>query len=130
MNGYTSFAEYPSTSWNYGSGATNASEVFAPTALAGEAIESIYAQDLVKRCTDVVFAVLGIVLTLPLWVLIALAVKLTSRGPMLFVQERAGLYGRPFRMFKFRSMVVDAEERLKDSCDNRGSGGAGLQAQG
>jgi lipopolysaccharide/colanic/teichoic acid biosynthesis glycosyltransferase len=114
MNGYTSFAEYPSTSWNYGSGATNASEIFAPTALAGVAIERIHAQDFVKRCKDVIFAVLGIVLTLPLWVLIALAVKLTSKGPVLFVQERAGLHGRPFRMFKFRSMVVDAEERLKE----------------
>ena len=48
----------------------------------------------------------------PLCVLIGLAIKLDSRGPVLFAQARAGTGGRPFRMFKFRSMVADAEEQL------------------
>jgi lipopolysaccharide/colanic/teichoic acid biosynthesis glycosyltransferase len=59
-------------------------------------------------------ALLAITVTLPLWGVIALAVKLTSRGPVFFAQERAGLNGTPFRMFKFRTMVADAEDRLKD----------------
>jgi lipopolysaccharide/colanic/teichoic acid biosynthesis glycosyltransferase len=63
---------------------------------------------------DVALALLGIVLALPLLAFIALAIKLTSKGPVIFTQERAGLNGRPFRMLKFRSMVVDAEKRLND----------------
>lgn len=74
-------------------------------------------QDLIKRGKDIVFAVLGIILTLPVWAFIALAVKLTSRGPIFFSQERAGLNGQPFRMIKFRSMVIDAEEQLNRYVD-------------
>jgi lipopolysaccharide/colanic/teichoic acid biosynthesis glycosyltransferase len=69
---------------------------------------------MLRRGVDVTGAAFGLVLTLPLWAVIAAAVKLTSRGPVFFAQERAGLNGRPFRMFKFRTMVADAEERLKD----------------
>ncbi|MER3485688.1 MAG: sugar transferase, partial [Chloroflexota bacterium] len=47
-------------------------------------------------------------------VLIALAIKLDSPGPVLFVQERIGENGRPFRMYKFRSMVADADQRLAE----------------
>jgi exopolysaccharide biosynthesis polyprenyl glycosylphosphotransferase len=64
-----------------------------------------------KRVLDVVVA-LGLCLaTGPLALLIALLVKATSRGPVLFVQERAGFHGRRFRMYKFRTMVVGAEGR-------------------
>jgi lipopolysaccharide/colanic/teichoic acid biosynthesis glycosyltransferase/GGDEF domain-containing protein len=62
-----------------------------------------------KRPLDILGAILGIILTAPLMLVVALAVKLTSRGPVLFRQERAGLGGRPFAFYKFRSMVVDAE---------------------
>lgn len=68
----------------------------------------------VKRALDVALAMVAIVLVLPLAGLIAFAVKLTSPGPVFFLQMRAGLHGRPFRMFKFRSMVVDAEARLPE----------------
>lgn len=64
-----------------------------------------------KRTLDVVGAVVGLVLLSPLMLATALAIRLTSRGPVIFRQERAGLGGRPFTMYKFRSMVVDAEER-------------------
>ncbi|MEI6789038.1 MAG: sugar transferase [bacterium] len=73
----------------------------------------VQSQDVVKRGTDILFSALGILITLPLWALIALAIKTTSRGPVFFTQTRAGLNGRPFNMFKFRSMVVDAEEQLQ-----------------
>jgi lipopolysaccharide/colanic/teichoic acid biosynthesis glycosyltransferase len=48
-----------------------------------------------------------------LWVVIAVAIKLDSRGPLIHVQERVGLNGRRFRFYKFRSMYVDAESRLQ-----------------
>jgi lipopolysaccharide/colanic/teichoic acid biosynthesis glycosyltransferase len=63
---------------------------------------------------DVAFALIALVVTLPLWALIATAVKLTSRGPVFFTQARAGLNGQPFRMIKFRTMVADAEARLSE----------------
>ena len=65
-----------------------------------------------KRAFDLVMVVATLPVTLPLGLLIGLLVRLTSRGPAVFHQERMGTHGEPFRMHKFRSMVVDAEERL------------------
>ncbi len=62
-----------------------------------------------KRVVDVVGAVLGLVLLSPVFLLIALAVKLDSPGPIFFTQDRAGLGGRRFRMLKFRTMRVGAD---------------------
>lgn len=67
-----------------------------------------------KRVLDVTIAGAVLLLGLPVWLAIAAAIKLTSRGPVIFAQDRAGHHGVPFRMFKFRSMDVDAEARLKD----------------
>ncbi len=61
-----------------------------------------------KRFTDVFLSCLLIVLTTPLWLFAAVMVKLTSKGPILFRQERTGQSGRPFVMLKFRSMYIDA----------------------
>jgi lipopolysaccharide/colanic/teichoic acid biosynthesis glycosyltransferase len=69
---------------------------------------------LLKRCVDVLGAALALILLSPVMLAIALAVRLTSAGPALFVQERAGIGGRPFRMLKFRTMVRDAEHQLAD----------------
>lgn len=67
---------------------------------------------ILKRALDVVGAVVGLlVFGLPMLV-IALLIRRDSPGPILFAQERAGQYGKPFRMYKFRSMVADAEARL------------------
>jgi exopolysaccharide biosynthesis polyprenyl glycosylphosphotransferase len=66
---------------------------------------------LAKRTIDVVGAVVGLVLLSPLFLLCALAVKLTSRGSALFVQTRCGIGGAPFKFYKFRTMVEDAEDR-------------------
>ena len=68
----------------------------------------------VKRTLDVVGAALGLAVLSPLFAAAALAIKLTSRGPVLFRQERVGLNGRRFAMIKFRSMRVDAEARLAE----------------
>ncbi|MGX7729922.1 sugar transferase [Rhodococcus sp. 2H158] len=72
---------------------------------------------LVKNIFDRVAALMIVVLLAPLLLAIALAVRLTSPGPVLFRQTRVGRDGRTFTMFKFRSMVVDAEDRLADLTD-------------
>jgi len=69
---------------------------------------------LVKAFMDRAGAFFLLVLLSPMMLLAALAVRLGSRGPVIFRQERAGLHGRPFTMFKFRTMCVDAEERKRE----------------
>jgi exopolysaccharide biosynthesis polyprenyl glycosylphosphotransferase len=69
---------------------------------------------LLKRTVDVVAAALGLIVLLPLLVLTGVAIGLDSRGPVIFAQTRAGVGGRPFRMFKFRTMVAGAEAMLED----------------
>ena len=73
----------------------------------------------VKRCIDVIGAVVGLVLFSPILLVIAAAIKLTSPGPAFFSQERYGFRKRRFRMYKFRTMVLDAEERQAqlESCN-------------
>jgi exopolysaccharide biosynthesis polyprenyl glycosylphosphotransferase len=63
----------------------------------------------VKRALDILGAVMGLALLSPLLAAIGAAIRFTSRGPVLFGQERVGLHGRRFRMYKFRTMVPDAE---------------------
>ncbi|MFW6182377.1 MAG: undecaprenyl-phosphate glucose phosphotransferase [Chloroflexota bacterium] len=65
---------------------------------------------IVKRLMDVAGAGFGLVAFSPLMMLVAVAIKLESPGPVFFVQERMGLDGRPFKMIKFRSMRSDAEQ--------------------
>jgi lipopolysaccharide/colanic/teichoic acid biosynthesis glycosyltransferase len=66
---------------------------------------------LTKRAIDVAGALVGLVLLSPLFVLIALAIKVSSPGPVFFRQRRSGRGGKPFMIYKFRTMVVDAEAR-------------------
>jgi lipopolysaccharide/colanic/teichoic acid biosynthesis glycosyltransferase len=63
-----------------------------------------------KRSLDLVTSLLCLVLVSPILALVAIAVKLESRGPVLFRQERMGLGGRPFTLYKFRSMFSSAEQ--------------------
>ena len=69
---------------------------------------------LVKRAIDIVLASVAIVLLSPLFLIVALLIKLTSPGPVIFRQMRCGLNGRTFTFYKFRSMVEDAEARLQE----------------
>ncbi len=62
---------------------------------------------LLKRGFDVLFSLLVLILTAPLFLLIALTIRLTSHGPVFFVQERVGLNGKTFKMYKFRTMHVN-----------------------
>ncbi|WP_370323795.1 sugar transferase [Euzebya sp.] len=68
----------------------------------------------VKRVIDVVIAAITVVCCLPVLAAAAVAVKVGDGGPILFAQTRVGLHGRPFRLLKFRTMVVDAEARLAE----------------
>jgi len=68
----------------------------------------------IKRALDIVVSLTAIILVSPAMLLTALLVKLTSPGPIFFVQNRLGLNKRMFQIYKFRTMVVDAEQRLKD----------------
>ncbi len=77
-----------------------------------------------KRCFDVVVSALVIVLGLPVWLLVAAAVKLTSRGPVLYRDTRIGLGEREFAMLKFRTMYEDAAERQRELEERNEAGGA------
>src|SRR5262249_37629107 len=66
-----------------------------------------------KRVIDVVGAATGLVLLFPLMLVIVLLIRLTSDGPVLFRQLRRGYQGQPFLLFKFRTMVADAEDQLE-----------------
>jgi exopolysaccharide biosynthesis polyprenyl glycosylphosphotransferase len=68
-----------------------------------------------KRVFDVVFSAMFLLITLPATTAIAIAIKLTSHGPIFFVQDRVGLNGRVFRMIKFRTMKLGSREE----CDTR-----------
>jgi len=65
-----------------------------------------------KRAFDFCFALAALIGTLPILLITALAIKLTSRGPVFYSSERIGIDGKPFAMLKFRTMVNDAENRL------------------
>lgn len=63
-----------------------------------------------KRLFDLICTIPGLVILTPFLIIIAIWVRLDSQGPILYRQERVGLNGRPFRIFKFRTMVVDADK--------------------
>lgn len=71
----------------------------------------------VKRAMDIVGAVIGLPLSLPLMAVAAVVIKLDSPGPILFEQMRAGQHGKTFKIYKLRTMVVNAEELLEDLID-------------
>jgi exopolysaccharide biosynthesis polyprenyl glycosylphosphotransferase len=68
----------------------------------------------IKRAIDIVVSLTAIIVVSPVMLLTAVLVRLTSPGPTFFVQNRLGLNKRMFQIYKFRTMVVDAEDRLKD----------------
>ena len=71
-------------------------------------------QIMAKRALDLVGAFVGLILASPLLAAIALSIKLNDRGPVFFKQTRVGQDGEHFKVFKFRTMVVDAEAKLRE----------------
>ena len=72
---------------------------------------TVRASYMLKRGFDIVFSLLALILLSPLFLVLAILIKATSRGPVFFVQTRVGKYGRNFSFYKFRSMYADAEQR-------------------
>ena len=66
---------------------------------------------ILKRILDIVLGVIGLIITSPLWLYVIIRIKTEDQGPIFFVQERVGRNGQLFQMYKFRSMVVDAEKK-------------------
>ncbi len=71
---------------------------------------NLYITRFVKRCMDIVFCFLGVLITLPVQIMIGILIKLTSKGPIFYTQERTGLYEKPFIIYKYRTMSIDAEK--------------------
>jgi exopolysaccharide biosynthesis polyprenyl glycosylphosphotransferase len=79
-------------------------------------------QIMLKRVLDIVISILGLIVLLPVYIIIAFRVKFSSNGPIFFYQERIGLNGKPFQIIKFRSMYLDAEDggpQLSKTGDDR-----------
>jgi exopolysaccharide biosynthesis polyprenyl glycosylphosphotransferase len=74
----------------------------------------------IKRLFDIFASVAFLILLSPLLTFIALLIKLEDRGPILFAQSRVGKFGKHFKMYKFRSMRVDAEQRLQELLKQNG----------
>lgn len=85
-------------------------------------VQATAGYDAIKRIADIAAAVLAFALTLPLWPLIALLIRLDSRGSAIYSQARVGLHGRVFQIYKFRTMRADAERegaRWAEANDDR-----------
>jgi len=107
---------YPSN-WSYEQEIESTKEPHVPTDdRPSSSMEPFFARELPawKRSMDVVAASVGLALLLPLFVIVTVATRLTSSGPAIFKQSRSGLAGKPFMMYKFRTMVVDAEAKKQD----------------
>lgn len=71
-----------------------------------------------KRIFDLIFSLAVVLFGFPLFLLIALIIKISSKGPVFYAQQRIGYRGREIRCFKFRSMYTNAEKRLEDLLDS------------
>lgn len=78
------------------------------------------ANRVIKRIVDILGALFGIIITSPIMIVVALLVKITSKGPVLFKQERVGYHGENFYMYKFRSMRVQTEKEEKQGWTTKG----------
>lgn len=79
-------------------------------------------QENIKRIIDIVFSSLAFIILIPVYIAVGIGVKLSSKGPVFYKQERIGKNGKPFKIIKFRSMYIDAEKNgpaLSSSSDNR-----------
>ena len=80
--------------------------------------QNLRVYEIFKRIIDIIGAGLGLILLSPIIAIVACAVKFTSKGPVFFSQKRVGKNGELFEMYKFRSMVVNAEE-LKENLEEQ-----------
>ena len=74
--------------------------------------------EVIKRLMDIMLSAIGLIILSPILLVVAILIKIDSKGPIFFKQKRVGLYGKEFDMYKFRSMVVNAEE-LKEKLEKQ-----------
>ncbi|MFQ3250233.1 MAG: exopolysaccharide biosynthesis polyprenyl glycosylphosphotransferase [Glaciecola sp.] len=80
-----------------------------------------------KRAADLIGSVIGLILLIPLFIIIAVLIKLDSKGPVFYLSTRIGLHGRKFRIIKFRTMEVDADKHQAELLDLNESGGVAFK---
>ena len=78
---------------------------------------------MLKRGIDIIGSLFGLILLSPVFALTALAIKIEDRGPVFFASDRAGKWGKRFKMFKFRSMILEADQLKDDLLDQNETGG-------
>ncbi|WP_294404615.1 sugar transferase [uncultured Clostridium sp.] len=81
-------------------------------------IKGIKRYELIKRLIDIICSLTSIIILIPIFVITVIAIKLDSKGPVMFCQERIGYKGKKFKMYKLRSMVENAEE-LKEKLNSK-----------
>lgn len=75
-------------------------------------------QNRIKRLLDIVISLLSLIILTPLFLVVAVSVKLSSKGDVFFKQERVGIKGKPFKIYKFRTMHVNPKRELKQTTNN------------
>lgn len=80
-------------------------------------IENKKLQFALKRLMDIILSMLGIIILLPIYLIIIISIKIDSKGPALFKQIRVGKHGKDFTIFKFRTMIVQAESKRELDID-------------
>ena len=78
---------------------------------------------MLKRGIDIIGSLFGLILLSPVFALTALAIKVEDRGPVFFASDRAGKWGKRFKMYKFRSMILEADQLKEDLLDQNETGG-------
>jgi len=76
----------------------------------GYMVSGHHVDDVLKRCFDMMLSAICLIVFSPLFLICFIALKVSSRGPVIFRQERIGLHGKPFYIYKFRSVKMNAEE--------------------
>ena len=82
-----------------------------------EKIDNKKFQFFIKRLFDILLSFIGIVILIPVYIVIAIAIKLDSKGPIIFKQIRVGKNGKKFTIYKFRTMIASAESKRKLQMD-------------
>lgn len=77
--------------------------------------------DFLKRTLDIICSLMGLIVLMPMLIVVAIIIKIESKGPIIFSQDRVGKNGEIFKMYKFRSMISTAEE-LKENLPNERTG--------
>jgi undecaprenyl phosphate N,N'-diacetylbacillosamine 1-phosphate transferase len=76
-------------------------------------VENKKLQKVIKRLIDIIFSLIVFIVLLPIWIIVAILIKVTSPGPVFFLQDRPGQYKKIFKVYKFRTMRLGSEKMVK-----------------